>query len=75
MTKRQVHLAFAKVAKDIVGIWAAGGRGGRWGLQPPHNLGNLDFLSSKRNLGKTNFYISLHIYVRVFFSKTDHFLF
>ena len=31
------------------------GGGGTGGLQPPPNLGDLDFLGSKRNLGKANF--------------------
>ena len=31
------------------------GGGGGVGLQPPQNLGNLDLLGSKRNLGKANF--------------------
>ena len=33
------------------------GRGDGGGLQPPQNLGNLDFLGSKRNLGKVSFVV------------------
>ena len=38
----------ADVAFGIIGVWAGGCR-------PPQNLGDLDFLDSKRNLGKANF--------------------
>ena len=41
------------------------GRGGSGGLQPPQNLGCLNCLGSKRNLGKANFYRSLHVCERV----------
>ena len=54
------------------------GRGGARGLQPPQNLGCLNCLGSKRNLGKVNFYRSLHVCVRVvvvFFLKIDIFYF
>ena len=45
-----------KVLRDTlthIGVWARGERG--VALQPPQNLGDLDFLGSKRNLGKANF--------------------
>ena len=44
------------------------GGGGARGLQPPQNLGNLDFLGSKRNLGKANFKRTFHVRV-VFFEE------
>ena len=51
------------------------GRGGR-GAAATQNLGYLDFLGSKRNLGKANFNRSFHVCVRVvvaFFWKIDTF--
>ena len=44
----------AKVAKDLKSqAYGRGGGGG--GCSPPKILGNLDFLGSKRNLGKANY--------------------
>ena len=49
------------------------------GMAAPQNLGSLDFLGSKRNLGKANFKRSLHVCVCVvclfFFSKREIFYF
>ena len=51
-----------------------GGQGGAAAL-PPRNLGNLEFLGSKRNLGKADFERSLHVCVRVvaFFFRREIF--
>ena len=45
------------IPSDVTrGVWAGGAGGGGGGLEPlPQNLGNLELLDSKRNLGKAVF--------------------
>ena len=60
-----------KVATLALSIGVLAGGGGEGGLQPPQSLGNSDFLSRKRNLGKASFKRSLCFYFR----RDTYFLF
>ena len=50
---------------------------GSWGVPAPPSpsqiLGNTDFLGSKKNFGKANFYKSFHVSFRLFFFESDIF--
>ena len=46
--------SFSRYRNDHRRMGRGSGKGGG-GLQPPQHLGNLDFLGSKRNLGKADF--------------------